>query len=32
MIQAIIFNLGRGIAFNVILPIWAVILKMQGLM
>ena len=30
--EAIIYTLLQGIAFNIILPLWAIILKLQGLM
>nr|DAS66638.1 MAG TPA: hypothetical protein [Caudoviricetes sp.] len=32
MLTAIIYNLINGIAFNFVLPLWAVILKLKGLM
>jgi hypothetical protein len=28
---AIFYTLGQGLAFNVILPIWALVLEFQGL-
>ena len=32
MLTAIIYNLINGIAFNFVLPLWAVILKLKDLM
>ena len=29
--EAIIYTLLQGIAFNIVLPIWAIILQIQGL-
>lgn len=32
MFDVIIYTIGEGIAFNIVLPIWALVLKLLGFM
>ena len=31
ILKALVYTIGQGIAFNVVLPLWYLILKIQGI-